>query len=205
MGSYTSYLTSYTSDGLKINALLTKPTGEMPKEGWPTIIFIHGYIPPTQYQTTDRYVDYVNYLAQNGFVVFKIDLRGHGNSEGQPRGAYYSNDYVIDALHAYAALQETSFVNPKKIGMWGHSMAGNIVMRSFAARPDIPVVVIWAGAGYTYIDLTKYRINDLSYRPPQLVGQSAQTRQKLTEKYGQPSKDSPFWQQLAPANYLDGA
>ena len=33
--SYTSYLTNYTSDGFKINALLTIPTGAVPKGGFP--------------------------------------------------------------------------------------------------------------------------------------------------------------------------
>ena len=70
--SYTAYVTSYVSDGLKINGLLTKPTGESPKDGWPAIVFVHGYIPPQTYRTTEKYVDYINYLARNGFVVLKI-------------------------------------------------------------------------------------------------------------------------------------
>ena len=114
-GTYTTYVTSYTSDGLKINGLLTIPAGEKPANGWPAIVFVHGYIPPKTYQTTERYVDYVDYLARNGFVVFKIDLRGHGNSEGQAGGGYYGSDYVIDTLNARAALQSTDFVN-KEIG-----------------------------------------------------------------------------------------
>ena len=88
-GSYTSYLTSYTSDDLKINGLLTIPDGQPPIGGWPAIVFIHGYIPPSQYQTTSRYQDHVNALARSGFVVFKIDLRGHGESEGEPGGGYF--------------------------------------------------------------------------------------------------------------------
>jgi len=61
-GVYTSYLTSYSSNGLKVNGLLTIPSGEQPKAGWPAIVFIHGYIPPTQYATTEKYVAYVDYL-----------------------------------------------------------------------------------------------------------------------------------------------
>src|SRR5690606_425891 len=76
--AFTSYLTHYDSDGLQINAMITRPTGEMPPGGWPAVVFVHGYIPPTLYQTTERYVGYVNYLASRGLVVFKIDLRGHG-------------------------------------------------------------------------------------------------------------------------------
>lgn len=200
--TYTSYLTSYTSDGLKINGLLTIPKGTRPKNGWPAIVFIHGYIPPTQYTTTSRYIDYVDYLARSGYVVFKIDLRGHGDSQGKAGGAYYSGDYIIDTLNARAALQTSSFVNPKKIGLWGHSMAGNIVLRSLAARPEIPVAVIWAGAVYSYTDFNKYKLNDSSYRPPDMSRVNAGNRQEIFKKYGQISPSNPFWKVVAATNYL---
>jgi uncharacterized protein len=228
--SYTSYLTSYQSDGLKINGLLTVPTGTPPDGGWPAIVFVHGYIPPKEYTTTSRYVDYVDYLARNGFVVFKIDLRGNGDSQGQPAGAYYSAGYVIDTLNAYAALQSAHVasisatptqvseptpsvaptqtpqqivgVNPNKIGLWGHSMAGNIVMRAWAAKPDIPAVVIWSGAGYTYTDLVKYKINDPSFQPSELSSPSAGLRGQLQKMYGKPDLNNHFWHDLAPVSFL---
>lgn len=204
--TYTSFLASYESDNSKINALLTEPTGNPPAGGWPAIVFIHGYIPPKQYATLERYTDYVDYLARNGFVVFKIDLRGHGESEGQASGAYYSNGYVIDALNAYAALQTSNFINPKRIGLWGHSMAGNIVLRSLVTQPTIPAAVIWAGAGYTYQDLIDYRIQDLSYVPqPSPTGDRLSppiSRQRIAEVVGPISDHSPFWQQFIPTHYL---
>ncbi len=203
-GDYTAYLTSYTSDSLKVNGLLTIPTGEQPKDGWPAIVFVHGYIPPTLYQTNgEAYASYIDYLASNGFVVFKIDLRGHGDSEGEPGGGYYGSDYVVDALNAYAALQHTDYVNPNKIGMWGHSMAGNILMRSFAAKPEIPAIVIWAGAVYSYLDQRKYGIQDNSYRPPEIASQQQNRRQELFDKVGSPSAQSIFWRQVAPVTYLN--
>jgi uncharacterized protein len=202
--TYTSYLTSYFSDNLRINGLLTIPTGQMPPGGWPAIVFVHGYIPPRQYQTTTRYLDHVDYLARNGFVVFKIDLRGHGDSEGDAGGAYYGSEYIIDTLHAYAALQSSDFVDKNKIGLWGHSMAGNVVLRSLAAKPDIPAGVIWAGAGFTYTDLRRYGISDNSYQPPPSPIASANNnrRQRLAELHGQPNPDDPFWKQIIPTNHL---
>lgn len=199
---FNSYLTHYSSDGLKINGLLTIPKEEMPKGGFPAIVFVHGYIAPSIYKTTERYQDYVNYLASSGFVVFKIDLRGHGESEGEASGAYYSSDYIVDTLNAYSALQNSDFVNPGKIGLWGHSMAGNVTLRSFVAKPDIPAVVIWAGAGYTYQDLQDYRINDNSYRPPAANSQRQKSRQKLRETYGEFNSENEFWKQVSPINYL---
>lgn len=202
--NYMAYLTSFTSDGLRINGLLTQPKREKPAKGWPAIIFIHGYIPPKQYKTTQQYYDYVDYLARNGFVVFKIDLRGHGNSEGEANGAYYSSDYIIDVLYAYAALQSSGFVNPEKIGLWGHSMAGNVVMRSFAAKPEIPAVVIWAGAVYTYTDFREYGIQDNSYQPRPTDSQSTRKRNEIFEKYGQFDPNNIFWKQIVSTNYLLG-
>lgn len=200
--NYTSFLTSYTSDQLRINALLTRPNQEEPENGWPAIVFIHGYIPPNQYQTTERYQDYVNYLARNNFVIFIIDLRGHGNSEGDPSSAYYSPDYVIDTLNAYAALQNLDFVNPDKIGLWGHSMGGNIVLRSMVAKPDIPAAVVWAGSVFTYQDFIDYGIDDDSYQPPDPDSPRRQRRQKLFDTYGRFDLESSFWRQVSPLDYL---
>lgn len=199
--SYVAYLTSFNSDGLRINGLLTIPKGDSLAK-YPAIVFIHGYIPPKQYETQGQYHDYVDYLTRNGFVVFKIDLRGHGQSEGESSGGYYSGDYVVDTLNAIAALESADFVDRKNIGLWGHSMSGNIAMRSFAAKPTIPAVVIWAGAGYTYTDLSDYSIEDGSYRPLPPDSESVRKRQLLRETYGNFSQDSPFWKQVAPTNYL---
>ncbi len=202
-GSYDMFLTDYDSDGFKINALLTIPNGEAPEGGWPAIVFVHGYIPPGQYVTTERYGDYVDYLANNEFVVFKIDLRGHGDSEGKAGGSYYGSDYVIDILNAYGALQSSNFVNKKKIGLWGHSMAGNIVLRSLASKPEIPAAVIWAGAGFSYVDLQKYQIRDASYHPLPSDTERARRQRLIFELYGRPTAESSFWKQVAPTNYLN--
>jgi len=200
--NYTAYLTSYDSDGLRINAFLTKPSGDEPAGGWPAIVFVHGYISPTLYSTLEKYADYVDYLARNGFVVFKIDLRSHANSEGTASGAYYSGDYIIDTLNARTALSSSGFVNPDKVGLWGHSMAGNIVLRSLAAAPDIPAVVIWAGAVYTYSDMREYGINDNSYRPPTADTLRQREREKLRAAHGDFNLDDPFWQLVPATNFL---
>lgn len=202
--SYTSYLTSYDSDGLKIYGLLTEPAGQMPAGGWPAIVFVHGYIPPALYKTTEKYVEYVDALAKSGFVVFKIDLRGHDKSEGDATGAYTSGDYVVDALNARAALSASDFVNKDKIGLWGHSMAGNVTFRSFVAGQNIPALVIWAGAVYTYLDQKQFGLNDNSYRPPDSDTVRQRRRKELTDKWGDFNRNSDFWKQVVPTNYLDG-
>lgn len=201
--NYITYFAAYDSDGFRVNGMLTRPVGEMPEGGWPAVVFIHGYIPPTQYQTMVNYNSYVDYLTTNGFVVFKIDLRGHAQSEGEPSGAYYSGDYVVDALNAKAALESTDFVKRGAVGLWGHSMAGNVVFRSFVASGDVPAVVIWAGAVYTYEDW-EYGINDNSYRPPDDDSERARKRRELFNTHGEFDKNSDFWKTVPATNYLDG-
>lgn len=201
--NYTAYLTSYESDGFKVNGLLTVPDGDTPRGGYPAIVFIHGYIPPTQYQTTQQYRDYVDYLARNGFVVFKIDLRGHGSSEGEAGGGYYGSDYIVDTLNAYSALAHADFVNPELIGLWGHSMAGNVVLRSMVSKPTIKAAAVWGGAVFTYEDWDTYGIDDNSYRPPDTSSDRQQRRQLLFDEHGRYSADSEFWQQVSPKAYLN--
>lgn len=161
--NYSRYIASYQSEGYKIYGLLTVPLGQKPENGFPAIVFNHGYIPPSQYVTTEKYVAYVDSLARNGFVVFKIDMRGHGNSEGQATGTYFSPSYTIDAISALKALQKYDQVDAERIGMWGHSMAGNLSLRAALVEQDVKAVVIWAGAVYSYADFAKYRLNDTSY------------------------------------------
>jgi dipeptidyl aminopeptidase/acylaminoacyl peptidase len=129
-------------------------------------------------------------------------LRGHGSSEGEASGAYYSGDYIIDTLNAVSALQAADFVNKDKIGLWGHSMAGNVVLRTIAAQPDIQAAVIWGGAVYTYQDLQEYGIDDNSYRPPTQTSERNRRREELFVAHGQFTPDSDFWKAVAPTNYL---
>lgn len=200
--TYTGYLTSFDSDGFSVNGYLTIPKGEEPEGGWPAVVFVHGYIPPASYRTLENYSQHVDFLAKSGFVVFKIDLRGHGQSEGEPGGGYYSGDYIIDTLNAKSALQESSFVNPEKIGFWGHSMAGNVVSRAMASSPDTPAVAIWAGAVYTYEDFSEFSIEDNSYQPPPADSPARAKRNEMFELYGQFDPNSEFWRQVPMTNYL---
>ena len=152
--NYKQYLASYRSEGFKIFALLTVPNGIKPESGWPAIIFNHGYIAPATYVTTERYVTYVDAFARNGYIVFKPDYRGHGKSEGKPEGAYYSHAYATDVLNALSTLKQYKVADPTRIGMWGHSMGGNIILRdSVVNTKDIKAAVIWGGVVAPYDDL----------------------------------------------------
>ncbi len=199
--TYNQYIASYISDGLKIYGLLTVPQGEKPKSGWPVIIFNHGYIPPEQYATTQRYVYYVDEFAKNGYIVFKSDYRGNGQSEGQPEGAYYSPAYTVDVLNALTSLKKYPDANPGKIGMWGHSMGGNITLRSLTVSPDIKVAVVWGGVVGTYDDLMNNWYRKVPYVPSQReLSLRNRRRAELIQKYGDLKSNPTFWHSVDP-NY----
>ncbi len=206
--NYSQYLVSYISEGNKIYGLLTIPEGEPPEGGFKAIVFNHGYIPPTVYRTTERYLAYVHHLASSGFVVFKIDYRGHGNSEGEPSGSYFSPGYTIDAIAALKSLQKMDIIDPQGIGMWGHSMAGNLVLRAMLIEPDIKAGVIWAGAVYSYDDFVKYGINDNTYRPPATSdpngGADRRRRSReIFETYGSPDSQVDYWRAVSLTENLE--
>jgi pimeloyl-ACP methyl ester carboxylesterase len=199
---YKQYLASYISEGNKIYGLLLIPAMAPPEGGFKAIVFNHGYIPPAAYQTTERYTAYVDYLARAGFVVFKIDYRGHGQSEGEPSGSYFSPGYTIDSIAALKSLQTLDMIDPQGIGMWGHSMAGNLVLRAMLIEPDIKAGVIWAGAVYSYDDFVKYGINDTSYRPPVASGNqggsnSRSRSQEIFDTYGRPNTQVDYWKAVS--------
>lgn len=200
--NYHRHLVSYTSEGNRIYGLLTIPIGDPPEGGFKAIVFNHGYIPPTVYQTTQRYEAYVDVLARNGFVVFKIDYRGHGNSDGFPSGSYFSPGYTIDSVSALKSLQTLDNIDPDGIGMWGHSMAGNLVLRAMLVEPEIKAGVIWAGAVYSYEDFLVYGISDHTYQPPAPPGELEEDEhlrgtRAIFEANGWPDLSRPYWQAVS--------
>ena len=199
--NYQRYIVSYKSEGLKIYALLTIPDGEKPATGWPVIIFNHGFIPPAQYVTTERYIAYTDAFSRNGYIVFRSDYRGHGNSEGEPN-SYGSNGYTIDVLNAIASMKKHSEADPSRIGMWGHSMGGHVTLRTMVTSKDIKAGVIWAGVVASYPDLlAKWRRNN---NPSPFPTTSARGgwRQGLINEYGTPEENPAFWNSISATSYL---
>jgi uncharacterized protein len=199
--NYYRYIAYYQSEGLKIYGLLTIPYGEMPPGGWPGIVFNHGYIPPDVYRTTERYVAYVDWLARSGYIVFRIDYRGHDRSEGIASGAYGDPGYTVDVLNAVAALQAFPQADRERIGMWGHSMGGYLTLRAMVISPEVKAGVIWAGVVASYPDmLNRWRRSV----PTPLPNPTRPRRWRVawTELFGLPEENPDFWNGVSANSFL---
>jgi len=207
-GSYSTYIASYDSEGLKQFGLLTVPNSDRPENGFPVIIFNHGYIAPEEYKTTERYEAYIDYFARNGYVVFKPDYRSHDQSEGIALGGYANSDYIVDVLNAVSSIKTLDYVDENRIGMWGHSMGGWITHRSMVIDESIKTGVIWAGMVGGYDDLIELRqpywVRQGRPDPsPDPKNPTRLWRSYLTETYGSPADNPEFWSSVSAVKYLD--
>ncbi len=203
--NYNQYIVSYQSEGNKIYALMTIPEGQKPRSGWPVIVFNHGYIAPTTYQTFPEIGQYATYyppFARAGYIVLKPDYRGNGNSDGKPEGAYYSSAYATDVLNGVASVKRYKDANPQKIGMWGHSLGGNITLRNIVVNTkDIKAAVIWGGVIGTYTDLEHW--HDPAYHPSAYeLSLRYRYRANLEKSYGTPESNPNFWNSIDPTFFL---
>lgn len=201
---YNRYIVSYQSDGLKIYGLLTVPTGNKPAGGWPVILLNHGYIPPPEYSTEQSYAGIVAPMAASGYIVFKPDYRGNGSSEGTPCQPYICPDYVTDSLNALASIRQYPDANPDKIGVWGHSMGGNITLHELVISHDLKVAVLMAGVVGSYsglLDWWKQRVatgvlttqNDI--RTDELVN-------AMVSQHGTPQSNPAYWNAIDPTAFI---
>ena len=210
--NYSRYVVSYRSDGYEIYALMTIPNGTKPAAGWPVIVFNHGYIAPAEYRTTERYVAYVDMIARSGYIVFKSDYRGWGSSEGgsTPGGGYASPALTVDVLNAVASLQAYKDADPNRIGMWGHSLGGQLTLRAMVVSNGIKAGVIWGGVVASYPDIiARWSHMDRATSVPQLAGSAlrwirdfSSWVEDFSTQYGTPDQNPAFWATISPNAYL---
>lgn len=87
----TQLLASYLSDGNRIYTRIDIPSGQVPEDGFPVVIFVHGWYGIEKapafdfFQNQDSlYAEWVEHFVQAGMVVLSPALRGHGTVDGVP-------------------------------------------------------------------------------------------------------------------------
>jgi uncharacterized protein len=201
--NYNRYIASYFSDGLRQYAYLTVPKTKKPLGGFPVIVFNHGYQIPKLYTPEGNYIPHMDDLAKAGYIIFKPDFRGNGKSEGTPGSTYFSPNYAIDDLNAIASIKKYPGVNPKKIGLWGHSMGGNIALRVSEISPDVKAVVIWGGVVGSYNDIIYNWQDKVSYKPnPEDLYLRNLGLTTILAAHGTPGQNPEFWKGIDPTYNL---
>jgi dipeptidyl aminopeptidase/acylaminoacyl peptidase len=63
---------------------------------------------------------------------------------------------VTDSLNALASIKKYPDANPDKIGVWGHSMGGDITLHELVITHDFKAAVIMAGVVDSYSDILNW-------------------------------------------------
>ena len=165
---FSAFLFSYESAGLNVHAMVAVPDGPLPKSGFPVLIAHHGHHPdPPQYGITaegrdwrpgDYYRRIPELFAARGFMVVMPDFRGHNNSEGFEftEGLLESSYYTEDVLNLLAGLSTLPLADPGKVFMWGHSMGGEVTLRTLLATDRVRGASMWSSVGGEIWDQAYY-------------------------------------------------
>ncbi|HQR08149.1 MAG TPA: alpha/beta fold hydrolase [Gemmatales bacterium] len=87
-----------------------------------------------------------DYLTRRGIAVLRVDDRGIGKSTGN-FGASTTFDFADDVLAGVEYLKTRKEIDPKRIGLIGHSEGGVIAPIVATKSKDVAFIVLLAGTG----------------------------------------------------------
>jgi pimeloyl-ACP methyl ester carboxylesterase len=87
-----------------------------------------------------------DYLTRNGIAVLRTDDRGVGGSSGKVDTST-SPDFAADAMAGVEYLKGRKEIDPKRIGLIGHSEGGLVAPIAAVQSPDVAFIVLMAGPG----------------------------------------------------------
>jgi hypothetical protein len=134
--------------GITLAGTLTLPPGKGPS---PAVLLISGSGPQDRDETIYNHRPFLvlaDYLTCQGIAVLRVDDRGVGESTGDFSQAT-SEDFASDVLTSVEYLKTSKEIDPKKIGLIGHSEGGIIAPMVAVKSPDVAFIVLMAGTGLT--------------------------------------------------------
>ncbi len=123
----------------------------------PAIIFNHGSGPESRWGTNRFWADQ---FARAGVAALCYDKRGCGVSTGDWKQADF-NDLAHDCLAALQMLQARSDINPKKIGIYGHSQGGFIAPLIASQSPGVAFIIAADSPGGVAYEQDLFRVRTL--------------------------------------------
>jgi uncharacterized protein len=133
-------------DKVKLAATLTVPAGKGP---FPAVVLITGSGPEDRNEAVYGHRPFLvlaDYLTRRGVAVLRADDRGVGGSSA-PGAADTSENYATDALSGVEFLKTRKEINPRQIGLIGHSEGGLIAPLAAVRSKDVAFIVLIAGPG----------------------------------------------------------
>lgn len=137
---------AFENDGVTIHGFITKPLGEKPPQGYPTIVELHGG--PVYQYSREFSIDRQLYVS-NGYLVVSINPRGssgHGFDFARAIYADWGNKDSSDILAGLDELQAKGLVDPNRIGVEGWSYGGMLTHYLIARDTRFKAAVSGAGA-----------------------------------------------------------
>lgn len=149
----TSYLFFYTVRGKKVSGMLHIPT----KSGtYPVIVMARGFVDRGVYETGTGTKRAGSYFASSGYITIAPDFLGYGSSDKgyndslEDRFMTYTTvlELIASVKNLQPALEKAEIrditVQPDKIGLWGHSNGGHIVLSVLEISGASYPAVLWA-------------------------------------------------------------
>jgi uncharacterized protein len=133
---------TFTSDGLKISGVLHLPQGSTSAKPVAAFLVLHGFVGSKDESHAEIQA---KMLEEMGYAAFRFDFRCCGESEG-PRGQVRCFDQVADTKNALTFLQSRPEIDPKRIGVIGHSFGAAVAI--YAAGVDDRVACVISSCGW---------------------------------------------------------
>ncbi|MDJ1492173.1 alpha/beta hydrolase [Cytophagaceae bacterium DM2B3-1] len=122
----------------------------------PVVILVSGTGPQDRDGTMARHKMFwilADYLSRKGIAVLRMDDRGVRETTGDYMAATTA-DFAADVKTAIEYLKSRKDINPKQIGLIGHSEGGIVISLVAASSPDVAFMVSLAGVGLSGLDVT---------------------------------------------------
>ncbi len=132
--------------GFALAGTLTRPRTSPP---FPAVILITGSGQQDRDESVFGHRPFLvlaDYLTRRGIAVLRVDDRGVGGSKGDASQAT-SEDFAQDVLAGIAYLKTRKEIDPRRIGLIGHSEGGSIAPLVATQSPDVAFIVLMAGTG----------------------------------------------------------
>ena len=160
--------------GVKLAGTLTLPPGTGP---FPAVMLITGSGPQDRDETILEHKPFLvvaDDLTRRGIAVLRVDDRGTGGSTGAGQ-ADTSVDYASDVDAGLAWLKARSDIDPKRVGLIGHSEGAVIAPMVAAHDPSVAFLVLWAPPAVPGRDVVVEQVRGLNVAagaPPEAVARS---------------------------------